>query len=129
MAFFDEAELSATIGIAYQIATKHDAGPHRTRRAEKSLHLLDRALTLRPDHRVRSKAFDHLGLARTHLTVGEVGGAHQETQTALALFGAIGSKRVGDRLAELHDEAAPYAAVPEGAQLREQIQHAVTAGT
>ncbi|MGW2410189.1 transcriptional regulator [Streptomyces sp. NPDC001739] len=126
MAFFDEAELAATIGIAYQIATKHDTGRGRTQRAETSLGLLGRALNLRPEHRVRSKAFDHLGLARTHLTVGEVAGAHQETQTALALFGAIGSKRVGDRLAELHDEAEPYATVPEAAELRDQIRSAVT---
>ncbi|WP_261958344.1 transcriptional regulator [Streptomyces nigrescens] len=127
MAFFDEAELTATLGIAYQIATKHDTSRARAQRAEKSLHMLNQALTLRPEHRVRSKAFDHLGLARTHLTVGEVSGAHQETQTALALFGAIGSKRVGDRLAELHDEAEPYATVAEAAELREQIRSAVRA--
>ncbi|WP_252370284.1 transcriptional regulator [Streptomyces hygroscopicus] len=126
MAFFDEAELAATIGIAYQIAAKHDTGPSRTRRAETSLQLLGRALTLRPEHRVRSKAFDHLGLARTHLAVGELAGAQQETQTALALFGSIGSKRVGDRLVELHDEAAPYVPSPEAAQLRERIRAAVT---
>ncbi|MDG4536831.1 transcriptional regulator [Streptomyces sp. AV19] len=127
MAWFDEAELCATIGVAHQIAAKHDGGSARVRKAEKSLHLLGRALELRPAHRVRSKAFDHLGLARTHLVTGEVSGAHQQAQTALALFGAIGSTRVGDRLAELHDEAAPYTPAPEAVELREQIQDAVAA--
>ncbi|QNP67077.1 transcriptional regulator [Streptomyces genisteinicus] len=127
MAFFDEAELCATIGIAHQIAAKNDNGPSRTRRAEQSLQLVGRALALRPDHRVRSKAFDHLGLARTHLTIGEVTGAREETQTALTLFGTIGSKRVGDRLGELHDEAAPYATSPEAADLRDQIRTVVAA--
>ncbi|MET9776262.1 transcriptional regulator [Streptomyces sp. NPDC006367] len=127
MTFFDEAELSATVGIAHQIAAKHDDGPRRARHAERSLHLLGRALQLRPEHRVRSKAFDHLGLARTHLTVGEVAGARQETHTALTLFGAIGSTRVGDRLGELHDEAEPYADTPEAADLRDQIRTAIAA--
>ncbi|MGW0033109.1 transcriptional regulator [Streptomyces sp. NPDC003314] len=127
MAFFDEAELCATVGVAHQIAAKHDDGPRRTRHAERSLLLLGRALELRPEHRVRSKAFDHLGLARTHLTVGEVAGARQETQTALDLFAAIGSTRVGDRLGELHDEAAPYASTPEAAEIRDQIRTAVAA--
>ncbi|WP_256961844.1 transcriptional regulator [Streptomyces sp. NRRL B-24572] len=125
MAFFDEAELSATIGIAHQISAKNDYSPGRARRAERSLQLLGRALELRPEHRVRSKAFDHLGLARTHLTVGEVTGAREETQTALALFEVVGSARVGDRLAELHDEAEPYASAPEAAELREQIMTVV----
>ncbi|MET9932318.1 MULTISPECIES: hypothetical protein [unclassified Streptomyces] len=89
--------------------------------------MLDSALELRPEYRVRSKAFDHPGLARTHLAVGEVAGARQETQTPLDLFGVIGSTRVGDRLGELHDEAAPYASTPEAAELRDQIRTVVTA--
>ncbi|MFF4282868.1 transcriptional regulator [Streptomyces kronopolitis] len=125
MAFFDEAELSATLGVAHQIAAKHERDTRRARRAEKSLTLLGRALALRPAHRVRSKAFDALALARTHLTVGEVTGAHRETQAALELFGTIGSKRVSDRLAELHDEAEPYVSTPEASDLRERIQSAI----
>ncbi|CAM5282245.1 MULTISPECIES: hypothetical protein [Streptomyces] len=66
-AFFDEAELSATLGVAHQIAAKHASGHRRTHRAEQSLVLLANALRLRPEGRVRSRAFDHIGLARTHL--------------------------------------------------------------
>ncbi|MCX5207668.1 transcriptional regulator [Streptomyces sp. NBC_00237] len=75
LAFFDAAELSATLGIAHQIAAKNSTGDARTRRAEKSVLLIHQALEHRPEHRVRSKAFDHLGLARTHLTIGETDGA------------------------------------------------------
>ncbi|AXG79042.1 transcriptional regulator [Streptomyces paludis] len=125
MTFFDAAELSATIGIAHQIAARKSPEPHRNRRADKSLNLLGHALSLRPEHRVRSKAFDHLGLARTHLAVGEISGAHQETQMALTLFGTISSKRVADRLTELHDEAAEFSKVSEAADLRNQIAEAV----
>ncbi|MFI1868691.1 hypothetical protein [Streptomyces jumonjinensis] len=114
-------------GIARQIAAKHDSATNHTHRAEQSLQLLGRTLELRPAHRVRSTAFGHLGIARTHLAVGELAGAHQETRRALDLFATLGSKRVSDRLGELHDEAAPYATAPEAAALREEIRDAVTA--
>ncbi|MBD3004904.1 transcriptional regulator [Streptomyces sp. 5-10] len=126
MAFFDAAELSATLGVAHQIAARKSEGSHRTRRADKSLDLLGRALNLRPEHRTRSKAFDHLALARTHLVASEVGGAHQETGLALTLFGMINSKRVADRLIELHDEAAQYSQVAEVADLRSRIKVSIT---
>ncbi|MFI1532063.1 transcriptional regulator [Streptomyces griseus] len=125
LAFFDEPELCATLGVAHQIAAKNSAGAHRTRRAEKSAALIDQALAHRPEHRVRSKAFDHLGLARTHLAIGEVDGAHEETRRALDLFGRIGSRRVADRLVELHDEAAPFADGRTGSELRQLIVAAV----
>ncbi|MCQ8836188.1 hypothetical protein, partial [Streptomyces malaysiensis] len=127
MAFFDTAELSATLGVAHQIAARKSQGPHRTRRADKSLDLLEHALSLRPIHRTRSKAFDHLALARTHLVVSEIGGAHHETDMALTLFGTISSKRVADRLTELHDEAAEFSDAAEAADLRNRIRATVTA--
>ncbi|MEU1628217.1 transcriptional regulator [Streptomyces sp. NPDC020096] len=127
MAFFDEAELSATLGVAHQIAAKHDDdATRRARRAEKALSRLGTALSLRPEHRVRSQVFDHIGLARTHLTVGALDGALQETATAVSYIDTIGSKRVADRLIELHDEAEPFARSAEAAALRTQIKHAVT---
>lgn len=126
MAFFDAAELSATVGVAHQIAAKKSQGTDRTRRAEKSLNLMGHALSLRPEHRVRSKAFDHLGLARTHLAVGEVEGAQEEADTALTLFGTISSRRVADRLIELHDEAEPFVGNPAVSDMRSRIEQAVS---
>ncbi|MGW5931706.1 transcriptional regulator [Streptomyces anulatus] len=127
MAFFDKAELCATLGVVHQIAAKHDTSPSRARRAHTSVHLLNQALAQRPAHRTRSKSFDHLGLARTYLTTGELTGALHETRAALDLFGTIGSKRVADRLAELHDEAAPYEDAPEGNEIRDRISSAIAA--
>ncbi|MFE9250969.1 transcriptional regulator [Streptomyces sp. NPDC007088] len=125
MAFFDEAELCATIGVAHQIAAKHDAGPGRAVRAENSVRLLGRALELRPEHRVRSAAFDHVGLARTHLAVGEVDGALTEARRALHIFRSLGSPRVGDRLIELQQEAAPFEASRAGGELRDVLSEAL----
>ncbi|WP_244967327.1 transcriptional regulator [Streptomyces cacaoi] len=125
-AFFDRAELSATLGVAHQIAAKHaETGTATSRHADESLRLLTTALDSRPEHRQRSKAFDHLGMARTHLVVAEVDGARAETITALDLFSRLGSPRVGDRLIELHADAAAYATDPTAADLRERIVHAL----
>ncbi|MFJ8856181.1 transcriptional regulator [Streptomyces sp. NPDC102437] len=125
MMFFDTAELSATIGVAHQIAARNSEGTGRARHAESGIRLIQQALDSRPAHRVRSKAFDHLALARTHLAVGEPEGARQETIHALDLFGTISSHRVGDRLTELHDEALPYANSAPAIVLRERIMHAL----
>ncbi|MFB7594689.1 hypothetical protein [Streptomyces sp. NPDC056160] len=104
MAFFDLAELSTTLGTAHQIAAKHLEGTGRTARVCHSEGLVRAALAARPDHR-RSQSFDHLGLARTHLMAGEVEGAAEETARCLQLLGTVRSRRVGDRLGELHQEA------------------------
>ncbi|MEV0262998.1 transcriptional regulator [Streptomyces sp. NPDC050617] len=124
-AFFDEAELCATLGVAHQIAAKHASGPHRTQRADQSLTLLNNALRLRPAGRVRSRAFDHIGLARTHLAVGELAGACQEATTALTIAEGLHSTRIADRLSELHEETEPHAASGDICALRERLEDAV----
>ncbi|MFK8844924.1 transcriptional regulator [Streptomyces sp. Ac-502] len=125
-AFFDEAELSATLGVAHQIAAKQTSGHQRTHRAEQSLTLLTNALRLRPDARVRSRAFDHIGLARTHLAVGELAGACQEATIALTIAEGLHSTRIADRLSELHEETEPYAGSSEISALRGRLKDAVT---
>ncbi|OKI09340.1 transcriptional regulator [Streptomyces sp. CB02923] len=125
-AFFDEAELSATLGIAHQIAAKQTSGHQRTHRAEQSLTLLTNALRLRPAGRVRSRAFDHIGLARTHLAVGELAGACQEAATALTIAEGLHSTRIADRLSELHEETEPHASSSDISALRERLEDAVT---
>ncbi|WP_016909038.1 hypothetical protein [Streptomyces xiaopingdaonensis] len=126
-AFFDEAEMSATLGIAHQIAAKQVTGRQRTERAEQSLAMLANALRLRPSERVRSKAFDHIGLARTHLAVGELAGACQEATTALTIAEGLHSTRVADRLSELYEETEPHTTSNDVSSLRERLEHAVTA--
>ncbi|MFI2242623.1 transcriptional regulator [Streptomyces chrestomyceticus] len=124
-AFFDEAELSATLGVAHQIAAKQASGRHRTHRAEQSLALLANALRLRPEGRVRSRAFDHIGLARTHLAVGERAGACQEATVALTIAEGLHSTRIADRLSELHEETEPHADSSDISALRERLADAV----
>lgn len=123
LAFFDLAELQATLGMAHQIAAKHlEAGTARTMHLRRSTHLVGAALAARPDHRHRSLAFDHLGLARTHVAAGEIDGAAAETARCLQLLGTVRSRRVADRLAELYVEAEPAAESAAGNEMREQIR-------
>ncbi|WP_234439960.1 transcriptional regulator [Streptomyces bicolor] len=126
-AFFDLPELHATLGMAHQIAAKHEEGQARTRHVRRSTDLVVAALADRPEHRQRSRAFDHLGLARTYLAGGEVEGAAQETERCLEMLGTVHSLRVADRLGELYREAEPYATTAAGRDLREQIHAQLTA--
>lgn len=64
------------------------------------------------ENRQRSRAFDHLGLARTHLTGGEVERADEETRPCLQMLGAGRSRRVADRLGELYAEATTSSTIP-----------------
>ncbi|MGW7386760.1 transcriptional regulator [Streptomyces sp. NPDC054794] len=126
LAFFDLPELQATLGMAHQIAAKHVDGNARARHVRRSTDLVVAALADRPEHRQRSKAFDHLGLARTYLAGGEVEGAAQETGRCLEMLGTVQSLRVSDRLGELYREAEPYAGTAAGRELREQIHDQLT---
>ncbi|WP_051338435.1 hypothetical protein [Streptomyces flavidovirens] len=130
MAFFDAAELQATLGMAHQIAARHlDKGTARTRHVRLSADLVGAALAARPDHRRRSRAFEHLGLARTHLAADDVDGAAEETTHCLQMLGTVRSRRVTDRLGELYAEAEPVAETAPERELRERIHnHLAAAG-
>jgi len=70
---------------------------------------------------VRSRAFDHLGLARAYLAAGELEAASAAGTAALELTGKVSSARVRDRLHELLRETGPYLDAPVMADLRSRI--------
>jgi hypothetical protein len=117
--FFDQSEFYATIGMCHQIAA-HTNPAHAT----QSVDMVSRAIATRPAGRLRSLAFDHIGLARTHLIAGDLDGADAMGTTALNLLPSINSARVRDRLAELRAETQPFAHVPVIGALRERLNHA-----
>lgn len=116
-AYFDTSEFHATLGICYQIAARTTAPD----RAGRAIDMIGRALACRDSSRVRSRAFDHLGLARAYLVAGELEAAEAAGTTALELTGKVSSARVCDRLRELLRETNPYAGVPVIADLRDRI--------
>jgi hypothetical protein len=84
--------------------------------------MIGHALAHRDPSRVRSLAFDHLGLARAFLTAGEVESAVDAGTMALDLVGRVNSARVRDRLRELLRETSPYAGTPVISDLRTRIR-------
>jgi tetratricopeptide (TPR) repeat protein len=117
VAYFDTSEYYATLGICHLIAARTSA-PSQARRA---IDLIGHALARRDPARVRSRAFDHLGLARAYLVAGELESAEAAGTTALELTGKVSSARLLNRLHELLHETSPYAGTPLIADLRSRI--------
>lgn len=116
VAFFDGAECYATLGVCHLIAAKH-----RQKHAEQAVALLSQASGRRSAERVRSTAFDQIGLARAYLQLGRLDEAVGSADTALRLLPRVTSTRVRDRLAELRAETAPFAGEPVIVELQERI--------
>jgi hypothetical protein len=115
--YFDASEYYATLGICNQIAARTVAPG----RASRAIDMIGQALAHRDSSRVRSLAFDHLGLARAYLCAGELESAEAAGTTALELIGKVSSARVRDRLHELLRETRPYAGTPVIDDLRSRI--------
>jgi hypothetical protein len=122
-AYFDVSEYYATLGVCYQIAARTSAPGQATR----AIDMISHALARRDPSRVRSRAFDHLALARAHLVAGELESAQAAGTTALELTSRVSSVRVRDRLYELHQETSPYADTPVIAELRGRILNRLAA--
>lgn len=118
VAYFDTSEYYATLGICHQIAARTSA-PGQARLA---IDMIGHALARRDPVRVRSRAFDHLGLARAYLAAGEVESAEAAGTTALELTSKVSSARLRDRLRELLRETSPYSGAPLIDDLRGRIR-------
>ena len=116
-AYFDTSEYYATLGICHQIVARTSAPGH----AVNAIDMIGHALAHRDGSRVRSRAFDHLGLARAYLAAGELESATAAGTTALELAGKVSSARVCDRLHEFLRETSPHADALVIADLRSRI--------
>jgi hypothetical protein len=118
--FFDASEFYATIGICHQIAAAS-----RPDNAGTAAAMIEQAIASRPAGRVRSRAFDHIGLARTRLIQEEYEGAAAAADTALGLLGELSSTRVTDRLRELLTDTEPHAGNRAILSLRDRLSAAL----
>lgn len=116
--WFDAAEFHATLGIASMLAAEHD--PTLARQA---ITMIEQGIPLRPAGRVRSQAFDHIGLARAYAVAGDLDGADDATATAITLAGSVASTRVTDRMTEL-DTALTRYGDPAADRIRDRIRAA-----
>ena len=112
----DDAELAGVIGARYRDLARFDAQHART-----AQDYIGRALALRHPSRARNRAFDLIGLARTHLITREPDRAAELIGKAVPLAGNWASGRVGVKLRDFHEEAAPFARTPVVREAREAI--------
>ena len=117
VAYFDASEYNATLGICYQIAARSSGAGH----ARRAIEMIGHALARRDPSRVRSRAFDYVGLARAYLAARDLEAAEAGT-TALELTGQVSSTRVRDRLRELLHETSPYSGTSVIDDLRSRIR-------
>jgi hypothetical protein len=115
--YFDAAELAGTIGGRYRDLARHE--PQWTRKAQ---HYTQQALVLRHPSKLRLRAFDLVGLARTQLIATEPQHACELVHQAMPISVPWMNGRVGARLRDFHREASQYADIPAVRDTRDLIQ-------
>ncbi|MGI5526784.1 transcriptional regulator [Streptomyces syringium] len=119
-AWFDDAEYQITAGVCESIAATHNP-----RHATRAIELIKAGTAQRPAERIRSRAFDHIALARAQVQAHQLEAADHTTATALDLLGRVNSTRVTDRLRELDTELAVTGA-KAATETRERIRAAIS---
>jgi len=115
--WFDPAEYYATIGIAHLLAARHQPGLVRT-----AITMIETAIPLRPPERARSRAFDHIGLARAHVLAGQLDAADSAVATAIQIADGVASTRLADRMSELDAQLAALGIDPAAQNVRDRIR-------
>ncbi|WP_229686652.1 helix-turn-helix domain-containing protein [Longimycelium tulufanense] len=119
---FDEAELEGVIGARMRDLARHD--PRQARLAAPHIH---RALALRHPAKVRNRAFDVIGLARTRVVMGEPEGACELVQGVLPTAAKLRSGRVLRKLQDFSRETSRYRQVAAVRETRDAIRTVVSA--
>ena len=118
VSYLDASELASTLGEVHLFLARALDHPQHVIPA---IGLLESAVALRSPERIRSRAFDAIGLCRVHLTVGEPETAAMTATSALELTSNLMSVRVTNRLRDVMRESEPYEKTPAIAALRERI--------
>ncbi|MDJ0346783.1 hypothetical protein QMK19_31785 [Streptomyces sp. H10-C2] len=116
------SELSSTLGeVLLFLARTAD----NTRHARDAIGLLATAADRRAEHRVRSRAFDAIALARAQLFTGQFEAAHATAEHAVAVGTRLDSARVRRRYRYryryLAREAAVHPTVPHAREIHELL--------
>jgi hypothetical protein len=118
VSYLDEAELSSTLGEVLLFLARTTDNP---RHAQDAIGLLATAAEQRSEHRVRSRAFDAIALARAQLFTGQFEAAHATAEHAAAVGTGLDSARVRRRYRDLAREAAVHATVPHSREIHELL--------
>jgi len=119
---FDEAELEGVIG-----ARTRDLAGHDPRQAPSAELHIRRALDLRDPSRVRNRAFDVIGLARTKMVAGEPEEACDLIGDVLPTVERLSSGRVLRKLQDFSKESERHRDLPGVRDARDAIRAMRTA--
>ncbi len=119
---FDEAELEGVIGARCRDLAMHD--PAQAVFAEQHIR---RALELRDPSKVRNRAFDVIGLARTKMVAGDPEAACGLINEVLPTAAKLSSGRVLRKLEDFAKEAARHRHIPAVQDTRDAIRAIRTA--
>jgi len=118
----DAANLAGALGASHRDLALHDP-----RQAHHAVNYLGRALVLRDPSRAQIRALNSVSLSRVHLLAREPELSAVAVRSVLPLIGPRRPGLLGRKLADWHRESAPFAAVPEVQDMREQTRELVTA--
>jgi hypothetical protein len=116
LAYLDTAELRSSMGEGWLFLGQATGN---RKHVILAVGLLESALTTRASHRLRSRAFDTIALARAHLAMG-----HPEAAASLLdvnFTDLIASARITTRLRDVLSESLPFADVPAISAVRDLI--------
>ncbi|MCP2170225.1 helix-turn-helix domain-containing protein [Goodfellowiella coeruleoviolacea] len=119
---FDEAELEGVIGARLRDLAAHD--PRQAPLAEQHIR---RALALRDPSRLRNRAFDVIGLARTRVVAGDPEEACALIKSVLPTAVKLRSGRVLRKLQDFARESARHRQLPAVRETRDAIRTVRTA--
>ncbi|MGH3567901.1 MAG: hypothetical protein ACRDRH_18105 [Pseudonocardia sp.] len=117
----DAANVAGGIGARYRDLALHDR-----RQTHHAVDYLERALELRDPALARIRAMNVVSLSRVHLLAREPELSAVTMRSALALVNPHRPGWLGRKLAEWHRESAPFAAIPEVQDTREQTRELVS---
>jgi hypothetical protein len=115
--YFDAAELAGVIGGRYR-----DLARHEPRYARNAQDYITKALVLRHPAKLRLRAFDLIGLARTYLISADPERACELIHQAIPIAPSWMNGRVGVKLREFHQEASQYIEIPTVRDTRDLIR-------
>jgi hypothetical protein len=118
LSYLDEAELSSILGEVLLFLARVTDTP---RHAQDAIGLLATAANHRAEHRVRSRAFDAIALARAQLFTGQFDAAYATTEQAVTIGTGLDSARVRRRYRDLAREAATHQTAPHAHAIQELL--------
>jgi hypothetical protein len=118
VSYIDEAELSSILGeVLLFLSRKTDTSQY----AGDAIGMLTVAIANRAEHRVRSRTFDAIALARAQLFTGQSEAACTAAAQAMTISAGLVSARVRRRFHDLGREARAHPDIPHAREIHDRL--------